>query len=59
MGKQAGRFTYRFTAQVVLDAVKGVKTLAALSPEYRVHPNQIASWKKLLLSKAPSNTRPP
>lgn len=53
MGKQRRKFTDTFKAQVALDAVKGVKTLAALSAEYKVHPNQISSWKKLLLTKAP------
>ena len=53
MGKQRRRFTDKFKAQVALDAVKGLKTLAALSAEYKVHPNQISSWKKQLLTKAP------
>ncbi len=51
--KQRRKFTEKFKAQVALDAVKGVKTLAALSAEYKVHPNQISSWKKQLLTRAP------
>lgn len=52
MGKGRRKFTEKFKAQVALDAVKGVKTLAALAAEYKVHPNQISSWKKQLLSGA-------
>jgi putative transposase len=53
MGKGRRKFTEKFKAQVALDAVRGVKTLAALAAEYKVHPNQISSWKKQLLTKAP------
>lgn len=53
MGRQRRKFTDKFKAQVALEAVRGVKTLAALAAEYKVHPNQISSWKKQLLTKAP------
>ena len=53
MRKKRRTFTDKFKAQVALEAVRGVKTLAALAAEYKVHPNQISSWKKQLLTKAP------
>ncbi len=53
MGRRRRTFTEKFKAQVALEAVKGVKTLAALSAEYKVHPNQISMWKKQLVTKAP------
>jgi transposase-like protein len=38
-----------FRAKVALEAVKGEKTLAELSSEFSVHPNQIRNWRKQLL----------
>ena len=54
MGRQRRRFTDTFKAEVAIEAVKGVKTLAELAAEYQVHPNQISDWKKLLLTNAPT-----
>jgi putative transposase len=42
-----------FKAKVALEALKGVKTIAQLSSEYGVHPNQIRQWKKRLLKELP------
>jgi transposase-like protein len=46
-------FTDKFKARVALDAVKGIKTLSELAAEYKVHPNQVSQWKKLLVSGSP------
>ncbi len=53
MGRQRRTFTDKFKAQVAIEAIKGVKTLAELATEYQVHPNQISDWKKQLLTNAP------
>ncbi len=52
MSKKRRKFTSKFKAKVALDAVHGVKTLAELATEYQVHPNQISSWKKQLVTDA-------
>ena len=41
-----------FKAKVAMAAVRGDKTLAELSQQYDVHPNQIQDWKKRLMSGA-------
>jgi transposase len=43
-----------FKAKVAIAAVKGDKTLAELSEQYDLHPNQINDWKKQLLEHADS-----
>ena len=40
--------TSAFKAKVALAAVKGDKTLAELSEQFDVHPNQITDWKARL-----------
>ena len=42
-----------FKAKVALEALKGEKTLAQLSSQYGVHPNQIGKWKKDLVERLP------
>jgi len=44
----------KFKARVALEAVKGEKTIAQISNEYKVHPNQVSLWKKQLLEELPS-----
>ena len=52
MNKKRRRFTDKFKAKVALEAIRGLKTLAELSSEYKVHVNQISKWKKQLLENA-------
>lgn len=52
MSKKRRRFSDSFKAQVALEASRGIKTMAELASEYKVHPNQIGQWKKQLTSNA-------
>ena len=52
MTKKRRQFSAKFKAKVAVEAIKGVKTIAELSTVYKVHPNQISTWKKQLLANA-------
>lgn len=46
------KFKADFKAQVELEAVKERKTLTELAQQFNLHPNQISTWKGLLLGSA-------
>ena len=57
MSKSSGRRTRRvfsseFKAKVALAALREDKTLAELSQQFELHPNQITEWRRQLLDKA-------
>ena len=43
----------KFKAQVVTEAIRGEKTLRQLGSQFKVHPIQIAKWRKLALEHLP------
>jgi transposase-like protein len=49
------RKTYspKFKARVAIEALRGDKTLSQLGSQYKVHPIQIANWRKLALDQMP------
>lgn len=51
----ATRKTYspKFKARVALDALRGEKTLSQLGSQFKVHPIQIAKWRKLAQDQLP------
>ncbi len=44
------RFDAEFKSRVALEAIKGDKTIAEISSEYKVHSTQIANWKRQALT---------
>ena len=49
------RKTYspKFKARVAVEALRGEKTLSQLGSQFKVHPIQIAKWRKLALDQLP------
>ena len=42
-----------FKARVAIEAIRGEKTLSQLGSQYKVHPIQIAKWRKSALEHLP------
>ncbi len=40
------RFTADFKARVALDALRGDKTIQEIASRYKVHPNQVSTWRR-------------
>ena len=53
MGNMRRNHDSAFKAKVALEAVKGEKTIAQISSEFGVHPNQIRQWRKQLIEELP------
>ena len=49
------RKTYspKFKARVAIEAMRGDKTLSQLGSQFKVHPMQIAKWRKAALDQLP------
>jgi len=48
MSNERRRYDAGFKAKVAMEAVKGLKTIAEISSEYKIHSSQINGWKKVL-----------
>ena len=44
--KTRRRFSADFKAKVALEAIKGHETVAELAAKHKLHPTQIAAWKR-------------
>ncbi|MDA3833769.1 MAG: transposase [Spirochaetales bacterium] len=44
--KKRQKYTAKQKAQIVLELLKEEKSVAQISSEYKVHPNQLYRWKK-------------
>ncbi len=40
------RFTADFKAKVALEALRGDQTIQEMAARYKVHPNQVSTWKR-------------
>jgi transposase-like protein len=46
MARKRKTFSADFKAKVALEAIRGISTTAEIALRHKVHPNQIAKWKK-------------
>ncbi len=53
MSKQGRRYTAKFKFQMILELLKGSKTIGQIARAYGVHPITISHWKKEFLEKGP------
>ena len=58
MSKHRRRFDSALKAKIALEALKEQLTAAQLATHYRVHPTQIAQWKRQLAQGAASVFNP-
>ena len=49
MTEAGSRIGLQFKARVTLEAMKEQQTLVEFGQRFKVHPNQMAQWKKQLL----------
>lgn len=47
------RYSSEFKAKVALEAIRGAQTLSELGARFKVHPMQIAQWKRTAVEQLP------
>ena len=47
------QYSAKFKARVAVEAIRGDKTLSQLGSQFKVHPIQIAKWRKLAVNQMP------
>ena len=50
---QRRKFSAEFKAKVALEAIRGERSISEIASENKIHPTQIANWKKQLLKRLP------
>jgi transposase len=46
------KFGSAFKAEVALEAIKGIKTIAEIAQQYELHPVQVSQWKNEFLERS-------
>ena len=47
------QYSPKFKARVAIEAIRGGRTLSQLGSQFKVHPIQIAKWRKAALEQLP------
>lgn len=47
------QYSPQFKARLATEAIRGEKTLSQLGSQYKVHPMQIAKWRKAAMEQLP------
>jgi transposase len=48
------KFSSEYKVKLVLEALRGEKTLGEIASEHELNPNQLTNWKREFLERAPS-----
>ena len=51
MSQKRKQYSAAFKFKIALEGAKKVNTISQIASENNIHPNQVSSWKKLLLTK--------
>ena len=54
MTKKRKKYSQQFKFKVALEAVKELRTINEIASAYDVHPTQVNTWKKQLLTEGPT-----
>lgn len=54
MTKKRKKYSQQFKFKVALEAVKELNTINEIASAHSVHPSQVKSWKKQLLTEGPT-----
>jgi transposase-like protein len=54
MSGKRRKFSNELKFTIVIEAIKGIRTITEIAQEYNVHPNQITNWKKQFLENGPA-----
>ena len=53
MPRKRRKFSPQFKAKVGLEAITGLRTISEIAQEHKLHPNQVATWKRELTERLP------
>jgi len=51
---QKRQFTSEFKVKVVLELLREERTLGEIAADYEINPNQLATWRREFLNRAPA-----
>lgn len=54
MTKKRSHYSNQFKFKVALEAVKELRTINEIASTHEVHPSQVKTWKKQLLTEGPT-----
>jgi transposase len=46
------QFDGKFKSKITLEAIRGLRLISEIAKQFKVHPNQVTTWKKQLLDGA-------
>ncbi len=57
MSRKMTKYTTEFKTKIVLEVIKGEKTLNEIASKYNIIPKNIMNWKKIFMDNAENYTK--